>query len=127
VQDRAGLPFVLWHEVAHAVRRDDVRRWVGDTLGYAVFLASVFTAEVPAAAAGALGALLVRTAHRWISEVACDRIAVAHTGPDPFLAWAGRVDVGLAVRFRDLLSHPPRGWRQAAALRAVPRRSRSVG
>jgi Zn-dependent protease with chaperone function len=124
IHDRAGLPFVLWHELAHAARRDGARRWVANTFGYAVFLASVFTAEVPAAAAGALGVLLVRTANRWISELACDRIAVAHAGADAARAWAlrARDAPGLVARLRALLSHPPLAWRLAWA--ASPSRSR---
>ncbi|GIF02591.1 hypothetical protein [Actinoplanes siamensis] len=108
--DRAG--FVLWHEVAHLVRRD-VESSRPRRAGYlGLYAATLISLDPRALAVLVVGGLLLGVGRRWWAELACDRLAVRFAGVDALRAWAaGRAP----ARARHLLTHPPLGLRAAVA------------
>jgi hypothetical protein len=117
-------PFVLWHEVTHLARRDEMIRRITGAAGSGLVIATLAGFDVRALAITAAGTTALTVADRWWSELACDRIAVRHAGADAIHAWAAdhRDTEALArrlrggagwTRFKSLLTHPPLALRTA--------------
>ena len=122
VDDREGLPFVLWHELAHGVRRDSARRHVLAALTFATIVPSMLTFDLRAMAAAVAGTYLIVVGTRWLSELSSDAIAVRIAGPQAMHAWAQRVRRLRRRRIRGLLTHPPLSLRLALhPVRPAPR------
>lgn len=118
------LRFVLWHEIAHLARRDDVLRRLTAALVFGLLIAALASIDPGAMAIAFVGVLLVAVTGHWWSETACDRLAARHAGVGALHAWAaGRRAIVVILRrnkalsrrarAKGLLTHPPLALRTA--------------
>ena len=119
--------FVTAHEAAHLARGDTATLVLAFACLPALAVVVIVGGAGPWLIVPAVGAVIV---NRWITELACDRIAARVTGRMPSLAFAGYLDRVQAakrnrglVRLRSLLTHPPASLRRAVIKHALGRAS----
>ncbi len=122
--DHRLIEFVVAHEIGHALRDEWLRRAASFVGAYTLFLCALLSFDYRVFLAGTVTALALWTSQAWISEIACDRIAVRKAGIEAFETFVAehrkvldlRPNRTVRRRIRRVfgrLMHPPIGWRLA--------------